>query len=188
MVSQRLNITSSWSKWKDILYFCRVLYLVLINIFVLVIIYIKDLKGRREIILTKSVHDITPEHTTAMIESSIRIQHHPDKQGNRLKKVIQWSREGYTNRDKKNKLHDPGSGMIAQTAVLQKRYAVYNGLQGKHESTLSLIAKRQISVLEQAHKGTAWQTPNLFVVKHMLMLLWTVLLTSMNPYEKNISF
>lgn len=56
--------------------------------------YIKYLKGRREMILTKSVQDITLEHTTSLRESRIKIQHHPEIQGNWLKKVIELSRKG----------------------------------------------------------------------------------------------
>lgn len=55
------------------MWFCRVLYFVLINIVMLFNIFIKDLNGRREIILNKSVGDITLEYTTATSESSIQI-------------------------------------------------------------------------------------------------------------------
>lgn len=116
--------------------FHRVFTLVLVNAF------IKDLNGRSEIILTKSEGDITLEYSTTMLESSITIQYHLDKQRNRLKKVMQFSRKECTYRAKNNQLHDTGSGMIAQTAVLQKRYAVYNGLLEEHQPTLSLIAKK----------------------------------------------
>lgn len=53
--------------------------MVLINILVLVNIFVNDLNGRNDIILTKSADDITLEYTTTVLESSNRIQYHLDK-------------------------------------------------------------------------------------------------------------
>lgn len=92
---------------------CKVLSLVLIHILVLIITYNKDLKGRREIILTKSVHDIHPRTH----HYSDRVQHWNSipswNTGKQAEKSNTAEQEGYTYRDKNNKLHDPGSGMIA---------------------------------------------------------------------------
>lgn len=116
--------------------FHRVFTLVLVNAF------IKDLNGRSEIILTKSAGDIILEYSTTMLESSITIQYHLDKQRNRLKKVMWFSRKECTYRTKNNQLHDTGSGMIAQRNISQHCHS---------------LQKRQTSVVEQAHKGTVWQ-------------------------------
>lgn len=108
----------------------------------------KDPNGGREIIFTKQAGDVTLEYNATTLDSSIRIQYHIDKQANKTRKgiIIQFSREEHTCIAKNNQLHDMGAGMIAYTAVLQKRYALCNGLQGEHEPNKHLYKNKHVQV------------------------------------------